>query len=206
MSGLRDQFPQTIYKLDASDTATDSTRLFSSFVCTVAGDVTFKGYGMSKLFAAGDADSSTYDDIKYIISPLSAINTSILGSIETNTTDGDAVTNLLLIPTTDGYGTGGQIAITIAGGVVTAAAVKVIGKDYRPGDTLTVSKDLIGGSTDVTFKLQRADLDIVAGAYEVKSTVATTLALKAGMTIYGKFLSVATDGTAKGIAYVGGTK
>ena len=96
----------------------------------------------------------------------------MVGSITTNTTDGVNGTYTGTIAssagyTTDGYGGGAEIQVTVAGNAVTAVVVSatVFGFGFEVGDTVTVSQSVIGGTTDLVLTLQPIDLFTDTAAY-----------------------------------------
>ncbi len=84
-----------------------------------------------------------------------------LASITTNTTDATNDTYTNVATTTSGNGTGAVLTITVAGGTIGSSGRTVtgIGSGYKIGDTITVSKSVIGGSTDVVFTIVTGDID-----------------------------------------------
>jgi len=96
----------------------------------------------------------------------------MVGSITINTSDGvnGGYTGDIASTagyTTDGYGSGARITVTVAGNTVTAIVVDgaVIGNGFEVGDTITVSQAVIGGTTDLVLTLQPADLFTNTVAY-----------------------------------------
>ena len=96
----------------------------------------------------------------------------MIGSVTTNTASGvnGGYTGTIASTsgyTTDGYGSGAQITVTVAGNAVTAVVVHGvnIGNGFEIGDTITVSTSVIGGSTDLVITLQPADLFTDTVAY-----------------------------------------
>ena len=77
----------------------------------------------------------------------------------TNTSDGTNNNYTNVATTTSGKGTGAVLSLTVAGGAVTAITVTGIGSGYLVGDTITISKATIGGSTDVVITIATGDID-----------------------------------------------
>lgn len=90
---------------------------------------------------------------------LSVTADELVASITTNTSDGTNNNYTNVATTTSGKGTGAVLSLTVASGAVSAITVTGIGSGYLIGDTITISKDTIGGSTDVVITLATGDID-----------------------------------------------
>tara|TARA_R100001460_G_scaffold15631_3_gene34360 strand:+ start:478 stop:1086 length:609 start_codon:yes stop_codon:yes gene_type:complete len=96
--------------------------------------------------------------------PLKTATGSLTASITTNSTDATNQVATGTAFTTSGAGTNGVVALTIAGNKVTVASATTDGDGYKVGDTLTFSKSVIGGTTDVVITLVADDLDAIEGS------------------------------------------
>ena len=90
---------------------------------------------------------------------LSVTADELVASITTNTSDGTNNNYTNVATTTSGKGTGAVLSLTVASGAVSAITVTGIGSGYLIGDTITIPKATIGGSTDVVITLATGDID-----------------------------------------------
>ena len=90
---------------------------------------------------------------------LSVTADELVASITTNTSDGTNNNYTNVATTTSGKGTGAVLSLTVASNAVSAITVTGIGSGYLVGDTITIPKATIGGSTDVVITLATGDID-----------------------------------------------
>jgi hypothetical protein len=91
---------------------------------------------------------------------LSTTADELLASITTNSngaTDGSY--SLLSNLKTSGSGTGAVLSVTVSSTRINSVTVTTAGSGYKVGDTLTISKDIIGGTVDAVITLVVGDID-----------------------------------------------
>jgi uncharacterized protein (TIGR02145 family) len=114
-------------------------------------------------------DSSNYStsdsgDDEIVVTYSNIIDTDLTSSITTNSSNATNDDYPNAAWTTNGSGTGLTMNVTVAGSAVTVITVTNGGKGFVVGNTITISKSVIGGTTDVVITLVASDIGGPASA------------------------------------------
>ena len=102
--------------------------------------------------------TSDSGDDEVVVTYSNIIDTDLTSSITTNSSNATNDDYPSVAWTTNGSGTGLTINVTVAGNAVTVVTVTNGGKGFVVGNTITISKSVIGGTTDVVITLVASDI------------------------------------------------